>query len=69
MNLNCAIGLPDQTGNLLRLFQAAFIDAVCGNSAEMDFNQEVRYMTHTYVSAGFSTASIKQCIQQFRQAI
>ena len=55
----------DQRGNLSRLFQAAFIDAVCGNSAEIDFHQEVRYITHTYVSAGFSTASIKQCIQPF----
>ena len=55
----------DQTGNLSRLFQAAFIDAVCDTSAEIDFHQEVRYMTHTYVSACFSTASIKQCIQQF----
>ena len=54
-----------QTGNLSRLFQAAFIDAVCCHSTEIDFHQEVRYVTHTYVSAGFSTASIKQCIQQF----
>ena len=55
----------DRTGNSLRLFQAAFIDAVCCNSAEIDFHQEARYITQTYVSAGFSTASIKQCIEQF----
>ena len=55
----------DQTGNLSRLFQAVFIDAICGNSTEIDFYQEARYITHTDVSAGFSTASTTQCIQQF----
>ena len=54
-----------RTGNPSRLFQAAFIDAVCCNSAEFDFHQEARYITQTYVSAGFSAASIKQYIQQF----
>jgi hypothetical protein len=59
--------LAYQTGNLSRLFQATFIDTVCCNSAEIDFHQEARYITQTYVSAGFSTASIKQCIQQLRR--
>ena len=59
--------LAYQTDHLSRLFQAAFIDTVCGNSAEIDFHQEARYITQTYVSAGFSTASIKQCIQQFHR--
>lgn len=56
-----------RTGNPSSLFQAAFIDAVCCNSTEIDFHQEARYITHTYVSAGFSTASIKQCIEQFNR--
>ena len=59
--------LAYQTGNLSRLFQAAIIDAVFCNSDEIDFHQEARYMTQTYVSAGFSTASVQQCIQQFNQ--
>ena len=56
-----------RTDNPWRLFQAAFIDAVCCNSAEIDFHQEARYITQTYVSAGFSTASVQQCIQQFNR--
>jgi hypothetical protein len=54
-----------RTRKLSGLLQAAFMDAVCCNSAEIDFHQEARYIARSYLLAGFSATSIKQCIQQF----
>lgn len=48
-----------------RLLQAASIDAVCCNSAELDLHQEARYTIRSYLLTDFSTKSIKQWIEQF----
>ena len=56
---------PDRTRIPSRLFQATLLDAVCCNSSEIDFHQEARYISRSYLLAAFSATSIKQCIQQF----